>query len=420
MLLETSVPMIELLLLSLFSCGEAVPAVTSAAGPPAYANPGVADLDSSSILQCNNEFVLFNSSSREWDLSHHSEYTGAPITVTSIEDLIHLVTTVPTAPVTTLCDGVPRAGKRRTATQISVTTITETVTPVSSVVEPYTGATPTCSLDADSCTSLADIQGSLFPSQTLEIDCSIPITYTRCAACKIYAQSATLYHWPAQTTDPCNAAIGPVTTPTDRPFTAKLPPGRTLTSPSLYLSFPTVYAYNWNLNPAGHCGNLPSPTVSVAPAANASIPNFAAPPNADGTIIAFDPSELSTLRGFHGTGGIFPFNTDDLAYVTAYVTSSDTTMATPLPAVPSAAYFHTCGAGIACDSTIYDDYAPTLAWPTDRLRALDSAWVKCILGEGDGTGLIVTLSELSGRPMLPTTLIGADAATAGETATMRP
>ncbi|KAK8172588.1 hypothetical protein BKA80DRAFT_263331 [Phyllosticta citrichinensis] len=355
---------------------------------------------------------------------------GTPNVVTSIEDHFHYVTSIPTAPVTTLCDGITRAGKRRTATQISVTTITTTVTPVSSVVEPYTGSTPTCSLNADACTSIADYQASLFPDTTLDVDCSIPITYTRCAACKIYAPSATLYHWHAEPTEPCNAAsyVGPATSPTtsSRLITAELPPGRTLTSPSLYLSFPTVYAYNYALNPAaGHCGSAPSPTVSAAlaggvssgPGTNASesIPLFAAPPSADGTIVALDPAELSSLRGFHGTAGVFPFNTNDLAHVTAYVATTDangaiTTTSTPLPVVPSAAYFHTCvgvpnvaGCG---GETIFDDYQPTLAWPTQRLRALDAGWLKCVVGEGDGSGLVVVLSELTGRPALPTTLFG--------------
>ncbi|KAK7523305.1 hypothetical protein IWZ03DRAFT_799 [Phyllosticta citriasiana] len=387
-----------------------------------------------SILQCNTEFIQFNSSSRAWALDHHSEFTGTPNVVTSIEDRLHYVTSIPTVPVTTLCDGVVRAGKRRTATQVLVTTITTTITPVSSIVEPYTGSTPTCSLDADACTSLADYQGALFPSTTLDVDCSIPVTYTRCAACKIYAPSATLYHWHAEPTEPCIPdphIICPKTSPTgSRPVTAEVRYGRTLTSPSLYLSFPTVYAFNYALNPAaGHCGSAPSPTVSAALAggisggaginASESIPLFAAPPSSEGTIIALDPSEISSLRGFHGTGGVYPFNTNDLAHVTAFVTTTDangaiTTTSTPLPVVPSAAYFHTCidipnnvAATVGCGPTIFDDYQPTLAWPVQRLRALDAGWVDCVIGEGDGSGLVVVLSELTGRPALPTMLIGA-------------
>lgn len=168
--------------------------------------------------------------------------------------------------------------------------------------------------------------------------CSITEVYSATCDdyCNIYGGTVEVYYWPGVTPGPDGNF--PNTTKPSTPSTTEVD-GVTMTSPSVYVSFQSLYA-------ADSCRRVGSEYT--------------------GSILAFDPASISTVYGGPGflsadvPDGASVFNFGDLG-----------------PTVDAAAYERqvNCVVDTGC-KTIYPDYKPTISVPSE-VRALDPAWASC-------------------------------------------
>ncbi|KAL5365520.1 hypothetical protein BJX96DRAFT_181742 [Aspergillus floccosus] len=199
-----------------------------------------------------------------------------------------------TGPVTTLCDGVPRA----LGPLESITRYYPGTGPCSTITTTYTGtntfyyepdSVPSCSLNTQECIPIWKSYESLWTSwyQTRTTstpgDTNSPIppyacpstkrNYTvadPCTNCHYLPDTATVFYWPVTTTagDFClqNGSTVPATPTGDGPNTAVVN-GNTFVSPTIYVSFTSIYAAsNQRAHPGGFCGgNYVDAIVSVDP-----------------------------------------------------------------------------------------------------------------------------------------------------------
>ncbi|KAK5136742.1 hypothetical protein LTR08_002038 [Meristemomyces frigidus] len=153
--------------------------------------------------------------------------------------------------------------------------------------------------------------------------------------CNIYGGTVEVYYWPGVTPGP-DGKFANTTQPVN-PSTTEVS-GVTMTSPSVYVSFESVYA-------ADSCRQIGAMHT--------------------GSVLAFDPASISTVYGEGFLSDAIPngasmYNFGDLG-----------------PTINAAAYERQvqCIVETGCP-TIYTAYAPTISVPSE-LRSLDPAWASC-------------------------------------------
>ncbi|KAF2721685.1 hypothetical protein K431DRAFT_303218 [Polychaeton citri CBS 116435] len=185
------------------------------------------------------------------------------------------------------------------------------------------------------------------------------VATTDCGGCQFTAPTVQVYYWPDTTTAPAGNISS--ARPTSAPNVAvTVVEEIIMTSPSVYLLFPSIYASNGcRAVGATHSGSV----ISLEPSALSTI-------YATGFLYASQPNAAST------------FDFDDLR-------------ATP---VPAAAYERQvgCVAAYGCP-TIYNDYTPTLSIPS-QVTGFDPAWTDCYPGFPYGNqGFAVIATAIGGN-----------------------
>ncbi|KAE8154104.1 hypothetical protein BDV25DRAFT_126782 [Aspergillus avenaceus] len=282
-----------------------------------------------------------------------------------------------TGPVTTLCDGHARAlGPREIATRYRPGT-----GPCSTFSTPYTttktlyrepSASPTCTLDLEGCKPIWETYSSRSSEYEASITSPIPgdtnsplrplnCPYTTdypeadpCANCHFLPGTATMFYWPVTTAngDLCaqNGSTIPATPTGDGPNTAILD-DRTLVSPSVYISFTSIYA--WSNRRRGHqCG--------------ASHYN---------EMISVHPTSLTSRRGHRNArypiyGDPFPFN---FAEFTPQTVGNYTQSLVPWPQYRGGSQ---CPVYDPSCTMVRDDYLPFINMP-DAVTDIEEDWESC-------------------------------------------
>ncbi|KAL4868393.1 hypothetical protein BDV12DRAFT_102958 [Aspergillus spectabilis] len=280
-------------------------------------------------------------------------------------------------PLTTLCDGVPRAlGSREIVTRYypatgpcvtGYTTYTNTDTLYR---EP--SDVPECALQTSECIPIWQTYSSLSSSWRDSIitstpgDTNSPIRPGDCPAtqreypeenpcsnCHFLPGTATLFYWPVTTAGGDLCLQNGTTLPASGLSTA-IVNGETFVSPTAYLSFTRIYAWSNRRNhPGSQCGIYHSNTV-----------------------ISMDPSTLSSVRGHRNAryptyGTAYPFS---FAEFQQHEVGEYTQSLIPWPQFRG---------GEQCplpdDNTctiIRDDYTPWLLLP-EEVRDIDPGWSVC-------------------------------------------
>ncbi|KAF1815740.1 hypothetical protein P152DRAFT_471139 [Eremomyces bilateralis CBS 781.70] len=290
------------------------------------------------------------SSWQEWDSSSRSYET----VITTVLTTKHVGSMIEDTdvPITTLCDGIPRALEPYTT---RYTTSLVTTDPYTTYISStYTEPSPTCNINEDDCKPYADAWDSAYSSWSQNKSLPYPTNKPHCvpylpcpteSQCKIYAGGdATIYYWPVTVAGPdgglCESprtTLNP--TPTDPPVTTVLS-GTTFTSPSIYVSLAHVSAAKhrgqYNQTPCGHAHH--------------------------DVVLTLHPSDVSTQRGKPGgRTNTFAIDLRDLN--------------TP---VPYSAYLGqpSCLHTTNCPTIGMDDYHPQMAKPT-QLTGVDPDFEKC-------------------------------------------
>lgn len=255
-------------------------------------------------------------------------------------------------PLTTLCDGRPRALEPY---KTSLVTSTETLDPpeITTRYSTYTGPSPTCTIAPSACAAIQ----SAFPDDASH--CEIPVDPVDCSIspdyCFIRADyDQTLYYWPVTTVSGDLCAQNGSTIfaePTSPPEPNKVVlDGFTFTSPTNYLSYAQVEAVIHGRRPhTTPCG----------------------PPAHDNVIVPITESFYS--MGYKDSEKR-SFNFADLA---------------PNP-IPADVYNRQrkCGYQHTCSGVIQGAYTPILPLPTELLN-LEPEW-KSAGCKGTGDGYYIT------------------------------
>ncbi|KAB8249501.1 hypothetical protein BDV35DRAFT_136939 [Aspergillus flavus] len=287
-----------------------------------------------------------------------------------------------TGPVTTLCDGIPRAlGPREYSTTYwpgtgpcSSFIATETTT---TLVYRSPSPTPSCSLNTEECipiwqtyTSLRDAYYASITTATPG-DTNSPIApgscpstkrnYTEqdpCTNCHFLPGTATLFYWPVTTTngDLClqNGSTVPATATGEGPNTA-IVNGNTFVSPSIYVSFTSIYARsNRRAHPGGSCGG-----------------------EYEDVIISVDPKAVSSYRShvnakYPTIGTAYPFEYDEFQ---PHEVGNYTMSLIPWEKYQGASQCPFRG-GNKC-TMIRDDYMPWMGIPEGVMTQIDPRWTEC-------------------------------------------
>ncbi|KAL3466966.1 hypothetical protein BJX64DRAFT_274291 [Aspergillus heterothallicus] len=235
---------------------------------------------SASAVSCNAEWVEWaGRSSGLWSLGATSYSTslgsyatseGACRTSVSLEQW----SDTHTGSLTTLCDGAPRAvGPRETVTRYypgdgDCVTGYQTFTETSTFYrEP--SPSPTCPLETSDCVTIWQTYSSLSsewrsanptttPGDTKQpippYDCPTPSREypeeNPCSNCHFLPGTATLFYWPVTTASGDLCLQNGTNLPATGPSTAVVN-GETFVSPTVYLSFTSIYAWS---NRRGHAG----------------------------------------------------------------------------------------------------------------------------------------------------------------------
>lgn len=276
--------------------------------------------------------------------------------------------------VTTLCDGVPRCMKAAATTR----TVYETGWDFDISIPPFTTPTPTCTLNDDQC---GDLWGAYDSLAATDLDVPMTMPYCSewqgwgsyidpCDSCYVTAEAVQLLYWPVEVKSQgvCGNKTGTTITATatipGQPNTATWQNGTIVTSPSVYLSFASLYARGTKWYPSGlgsgFCGSTArNVMVPVKPEA---ITSYRGPA---GWEAQEDPGHPNVP---------YSFNFADLNYRVLNDSYS-------IPLVPKDAYqsMEDCYMGVNC-STIY----PGWYKPEIGLKAVEAAftdvdpkWSKC-------------------------------------------
>lgn len=256
---------------------------------------------------------------------------------------------------TTDCDSIPHVRGTK-ATSITSFWNTSTWTNYDSVSQDeYTGASPTCVIQPTDCASLlksfksensafsAWSSSSVTPPAIITGSPTSPDCDTsQCSAtksCTIQGDEVRLIYWPVTTTGANSCHLHGTTVPSNiTGIVTAVALGTTFTSPSAYISFHELSAYNWECY-----STIGKPLSDV--------------------IIAVDPKSLSSARGNHLGRSPYSFNLADL---NGFVTS--------------AAYFQMQNFDWAAarDTIFDDDYRPTI-WLPEAVLSIRPEWSTCDL-----------------------------------------
>lgn len=174
-----------------------------------------------------------------------------------------------------------------------------------------------------------DAVGSFTPKPPC---CSITATQKdNCGICSIDAGSVQLLYWPPSNSSLSSNGTNSTSTITAPPVVATTL-GLTLTSPSVYISFNTIYATN-DCSYVGH--------------------------NHTGSVIAMRPQDVSSVVGFP-------------AYIYEPLNYSNLAIGEVLPL---GIYEDACIE--LCQTIVVDEYEPYLSVPS-AIRSLDPAWATCL------------------------------------------
>lgn len=280
----------------------------------------------------DNDFACF-SSYREYDSSSRSLEELYTTEVVSIYEQI-VKKTDRNVPLTTLCDGRPRALEPFKTFEV---TSTKTLDPPETITQYsiYTSPTPTCTIDATACAAIQ----SAFPDEDSHCE-SLP-SYVPCSGrCQINDRGHnTLFYWPVTTVSGDFCAQNGSTVfaePTSPPEPDKVVfDGYTFTSPTNYISMDKVLAQIFDSNPAITCG----------------------PPAHTNVILPI--TESLSSRAYWNAGSA-SFNFANL----------------PPNPIPAAAYGMQgkCGQKRTCTGTIEGSYTPVLPLPTEILNLEPEEW----------------------------------------------
>ncbi|RJE23614.1 hypothetical protein PHISCL_04070 [Aspergillus sclerotialis] len=330
-----------------------------------------------SVVTCNAEWIEyrgrdialidFGPTSTSTYIGSYAVSEGACRTSTDLESY----SDTHTGPVTTLCDGIPRAlGPRETVTKYFPGTgpcvsSMSTFTNFDDVYREPT-YTPTCSLNTKVCIPVWSTYESLSSKYTSahpdppEGDTASPIRpwscprqtiIDPCTACHWNAEAATVFYWPVTTADGDLCKQNGTTVPPSGPSTV-IVDGQILTSPSIYISFDTISAWGNNrVGPASQCGDTHTSTM-----------------------IAVEPDHLTSMRNHHngkypGIGTAYPFNFGDFQ---PHEVGNYTMSLVPWDVYQGG---YQCQGGWKC-TMIRDDYYPWLQLP-EEVRAIDPKWTAC-------------------------------------------
>ncbi|EAW11687.1 uncharacterized protein ACLA_093860 [Aspergillus clavatus NRRL 1] len=283
-----------------------------------------------------------------------------------------------TGPVTTLCDGTPRAlGPRETVTSYypgtgPCSTLTATYTNIVSLYrEPEA---PDCTLNTQECIPIWQTYSSRSSQYYNSIttvstaDTNSPIdpwscpstqrTYPEdpCTACHFLPDTATVFYWPVVTAsgDLCHqdGSTIPATPTGSGPNTAVVD-GNTFISPSIYVSFTSIYAWsNRRAHPGSQCGEYHTDAI-----------------------ISVDPVSVSSVRSHRNAkypiiGTAYPFNFAE------FMPQEVGNYTMPLIPWPQYRGGSQCPIYDPSCTMIRDDYMPFLDLP-EAVRAIDPLWTKC-------------------------------------------
>ncbi|KAK3676128.1 hypothetical protein LTR78_003878 [Recurvomyces mirabilis] len=349
---------------------------------------------------CNAASYSYSSASSAYGNDHYYNVTNT----TTFE---YTYTTAPAPPsshatsLTSLCDGYPRVVGKATISNASSRVVTSATTyPVtySVAATDYTSPSPSCYIGTRDCSLLWNSYSTSLSSAAAQTDgyydnpplcetnTATTTSATTCTDCQIVAASARLLYWPVTTVpgtgDLCNKSAETITKTPTGPPSSFVTAGITITSPTVALSF-------GGLQRQDDCGATTD------------------------TIVAVNPDEVFTVRGYHALFSHYSFNYADLNYRCASNTSN--TSGTPdwerddcYQAVPADAYF--AGLQEASNNymrqngteglTIWPDYHPQVMVPDTMMPAISSIWGKgCIihpLGVWDPPVALTQQSEIDG------------------------
>ncbi|KAL4879935.1 hypothetical protein BJY04DRAFT_192691 [Aspergillus karnatakaensis] len=343
---------------------------------------GPTDGPQASAVSCNAAWVEWSGRStelRSLGSTATSESTGSYATSTGAcrtSVTPEAWSNTHSGPLTTLCDGIPRAlGSREIATAYypgdgpcseGFRTFTNTETLYRNPSDQ-----PQCTLQTSECIPIWSTWSSLSSSWRDSIitsapgDTNSPIrpwecpstqrTYPEenpCSNCHFLPGTATLFYWPV-TTESGDLCLQNGTTVSPSGPSTVIVNGETFVSPSAYLSFTRIYAWSNRRNhPGSQCGEYHS-----------------------NTIVSMDPSTLSSIRNHRNArypviGTSYPFN---FAEFQTHEIGEYTQSLIPWPQFRGGEqcplYEPTC-------EIVRDDYVPWLKVP-EEVRGIDAGWSVC-------------------------------------------
>ncbi|KAF7589546.1 hypothetical protein BBP40_004169 [Aspergillus hancockii] len=283
-----------------------------------------------------------------------------------------------TGPVTTLCDGYPRAlGPRETVTvyypgtgPCSTFNLPTTIT---TTLYRSASSSPTCTLHREGCKAVWETYTSRSLSYHSSITAPTPgdpnsplvpshcprTTRERpqpdgCGSCHFLPDTATMFYWPVTTAsgDVCaqNGTTIPATPTGDGPNTAMLG-SQTLVSPSAYIFFTSIYAWS-NGRHGGQCGEYHQ-----------------------NKMISVHPTAITSRRGHRNArypirGTAYPFNFAEFLPQTVGNYTQ--------PLIPWPQYFggSQCRVYDPACTMIRNDYLPFIDMP-DEVTQIDPKWGGC-------------------------------------------
>lgn len=284
----------------------------------------------------DDDFACF-SSFRKYDSSSwafESSYTTKLVSKTTYVEY----STDTNVPLTTLCDGLPRALKPYKTVEV---TSTSTLNPpeVATIYSTYTKPAPTCTIAPSACAAIE----SKYPDDVSH--CETPAPYVPCSQSPDYCfidagYDNKLYYWPVTTVsgDFCKQNGSTVfAKPTSPPKPNKVVlDGHTFTSPTNYLSFANVEAVIHGQRPhVTQCGG-PAHTNVIVPITG----SFYSAGYKDDNSYSFNFADLNTI--------------------------------------PAAAYNRQrkCGYQHSCSGVIGGSYTPIVPLPTELLNLEPKEWKK--------------------------------------------
>lgn len=272
----------------------------------------------------------------------------------------------PMPPVYNLCDGVPRVNATPSYSTITQTITSYNSTLLTTITEDFSVPPPACSVPPDLCINVqeayvdtkAQVAPLCDPPPGIELPEGGFAMDQIYSVCWMAGGPVRLLYWPVSTVGGLcahNISTIPATQTAHGPNTIAW--GDTiLTSPTVYLSFETLYAI-----------------VSDTPYWNSSYTSTLGSPLAN-VIVPEAPNAISTLCDM-----------DLYVYVDVGQSLPYVDQATPLDYAklqqPVRLSDYECAVGES-NGTIFDNYDPTILFPTE-LVTMQAAWKSCSAGRSD-------------------------------------